>query len=126
MYQWCQDRIVVCPAPATPQPADAIQMAMELGRLDLVSVLLTAIGLLAIFGGLFAFGYLRGIAAAVAKETAEREVEKRLTTLLQSVAEQTQRGLEQPEAEKRTEAKTTGVEEAAPEGEFGDDNGAKK
>ncbi|WP_317056150.1 hypothetical protein [Roseovarius rhodophyticola] len=60
--------------------ADAISIAAQLGRLDLMSLLLAAIGLILVLGGLFAFLNFRGIAKAqatleatkVAEEVAER------------------------------------------------------
>ncbi|WP_227287009.1 hypothetical protein [Boseongicola sp. H5] len=62
------------------QYVDATAAAAQLGRLDLVSLLLTAIGLILVLGGLFAFINFRAIAreqakkeaAKVARETAER------------------------------------------------------
>lgn len=59
---------------------DSTHAAAQLGRLDLVSLLLAAIGLVLILGGLFAFFNFRAVAkqqaeveaARVAKEVAER------------------------------------------------------
>jgi hypothetical protein len=59
---------------------DATAVAAQLGRLDLVSLLLAAIGLILVLGGLFAFFNFRSIAKAqatneatkVAEEVAER------------------------------------------------------
>ncbi|MEP2828673.1 hypothetical protein [Parvibaculum sp.] len=67
---------------------DAVQAALELGRLDMVSILLAMIGVVAIFGGIFAFGYLRGLASAIAKKEAEEIAERRLTELLKNIEEQ--------------------------------------
>jgi len=47
---------------------DAIQAAAQLGRLDLVSLLLAAIGLILVVGGLFAFFNVRSIARKQATE----------------------------------------------------------
>jgi hypothetical protein len=60
---------------------DAIQAAAQLGRLDLVSLLLAAIGLILVLGGLFAFFNFRSIARQQATEEA-REI-------AETVAEQT-------------------------------------
>jgi len=49
---------------------DAIQAAAQLGRLDLVSLLLAAIGLILVVGGLFAFFNVRSIARKQATEEA--------------------------------------------------------
>lgn len=58
----------------------ALEFAAQTGRLDLVSLLLAAIGIILVLGGFFAFINLRSIAKAqataeaksVAEETAER------------------------------------------------------
>lgn len=63
------------------QPSqDAIALASQLGRLDLISLLLAIIGLILVLGGVYAFMNFRSIAKThavtesrkVAEETAER------------------------------------------------------
>lgn len=62
------------------QAQDAVAYAAQIGRLDLVSLILAAIGLILVFGGLFAFINFRSIAKShaitearsVAEATAER------------------------------------------------------
>lgn len=61
---------------------DTIAVASQLGRFDFLSVLLAAFALLAVFGGLFGFGFVRGESQATARQTAERIAEERLTELL--------------------------------------------
>lgn len=61
---------------------DAVQTAVQTGRLDLASFLMATVAILAIFAGLFAFGYVRGQSYAVAKKVAEDIAEKRLTDLV--------------------------------------------
>lgn len=61
---------------------DTIAVASQLGRFDLVSLLLAAFALLALLGGLFAFGYVRGESYATARQAAEEITEKRLKDLL--------------------------------------------
>lgn len=59
---------------------DALEVAAQLGRLDLVSLLLAIVSLILVFGGLYAFLNFRAIAKAhavreareVAEATAER------------------------------------------------------
>jgi len=51
---------------------DAIQAAAQLGRLDLVSLLLTAIGLILVAGGVFAFINFRSIARKQATDEARK------------------------------------------------------
>jgi len=51
---------------------DAIQAAAQLGRLDLVSLLLAAIGLILVAGGVFAFFNFRSIARKQATEEARK------------------------------------------------------
>ncbi len=59
---------------------DIVQFSAQMGRLDLVSLLLAAIGLILVLGGLFAFMNFRAIAKnqasleakAVAEKVAER------------------------------------------------------
>jgi len=61
---------------------DAIHMAAQLGRLDLVSTLLAAIGLVIVVAGIFAFINLRAIAKRVAIAEARdtsQEVAERVT-----------------------------------------------
>ena len=58
---------------------DVVQVA------DLVSLLLTVFGLVAVLGGLFAFGFVRGESSAVARATAEEVAERRLTDLLKEI-----------------------------------------
>ncbi|MFK7871279.1 MAG: hypothetical protein AB8B58_18830 [Roseobacter sp.] len=53
----------------------AIEYAAQTGRLDLVSLLLAAIGLILVLGGLFAFINFRSIAKAHATEEAARIAE---------------------------------------------------
>lgn len=62
-------------------------IAAQLGRLDLVSVLLAVVGLILVLGGLFAFGFVRGQASAVAKATADAVAEERLTELTRELRE---------------------------------------
>ena len=64
---------------------DVVQVAAQLGRFDLVSLLLTVFGLVAVLGGLFAFGFVRGESSAVARATAEEVAERRLTDLLKEI-----------------------------------------
>lgn len=55
---------------------DAIATAAQLGRLDLVSLLLAAIGLILVLGGLFAFFNFRSIAKAQATKEATKVAEE--------------------------------------------------
>lgn len=57
------------------QIADATAAAAQLGRLDLVSLLLAAIGLILVLGGLFAFFNFRSIAKNQATVEAQRVAE---------------------------------------------------
>lgn len=66
---------------------DSVNAAMELGRLDLVSALLGMIGVGAIFAGIFAFGYVSGQSRNVAKSTAEKIAQERLTEMLNEFRE---------------------------------------
>lgn len=67
--------------PSTETALDSVAMAGELGRLDLVSLLLGAIGLLVVFAGLFAFGFIRGQASAIATKAAEQILNERFEAL---------------------------------------------
>ncbi len=62
--------------------SDGLAAAAQLGRLDLVTFLFGIVGVLLIFGGLFAFGYVKGESYSVAKKTAEDIAEKRLADLI--------------------------------------------
>lgn len=53
---------------------DAVALASQLGRLDLVSLLLAVLGLLLALGGIVAFLNLRGIARTVAREEAKTQI----------------------------------------------------
>ena len=57
-------------------PGDAIAVAAQLGRFDLVSLLLAAIGLILVLGGLFAFFNFRALAKAQATAEATRVAEE--------------------------------------------------
>lgn len=67
---------------------DAVDLVGQVGRFDLVSMLLTLFGVAAIIGGIFAFGFVRGESYAVARKTAEDIAERRLTELLQELRKQ--------------------------------------
>ncbi|MEX0365692.1 MAG: hypothetical protein AB3N22_06450 [Ruegeria sp.] len=54
---------------------DATAVAAQLGRLDLVSLLLAAIGLILVLGGLFAFFNFRSIARTQATQEATKVAE---------------------------------------------------
>ena len=55
---------------------DAIAIASQLGRLDLVSLLLAVIGLILVIGGVFAFLNLRSVAKKVACEEARERAKE--------------------------------------------------
>lgn len=55
---------------------DAIEIAAQLGRLDLVSLLLALVGLVLVAGGIFAFINFRGIARKQAKQEATEIAKK--------------------------------------------------
>jgi len=77
------------------EQVDSITLATELGRLDLVSLLLTAIGLVLVVGGVFAFLNLREVArkqateeaAKIAEEIAERKANEYLQDNLHDIVE---------------------------------------
>jgi hypothetical protein len=102
---------------AAKNSVDAIHLAGQLGRLDLVAVLLAVFGLVAIFGGLFGLGYVRGQTYAIAKAEAERIAEERLTVLLKEIRD----GMDDWKSamsirrEPTSEPATGTVEEATPE-----------
>ena len=58
-----------------PETVDTIAIAAQLGRFDLVSLLLAAIGLILVLGGLFAFFNFRAIAKTRATEEASKVAE---------------------------------------------------
>lgn len=58
---------------------DSIEIAVQLGRLDFISILLTIIAAIITFVSLIGFGYIRWRAGEIAEETAERIAEKKLT-----------------------------------------------
>jgi hypothetical protein len=62
---------------------DIIQYSMQIGRLDFVSALLACIGVLMVFGGIFAFLNIRGISQSVAREVATETAEKVTNKYLQ-------------------------------------------
>lgn len=66
-----------------PQYNDAIHVAAQLGRLDLVSVLLAAIAVLLALAGIYAFFSVKNSARIVARETAEEIAEKAANLYLQ-------------------------------------------
>lgn len=74
----------------------AIEFAAQTGRLDLVSLLLAAIGLILVLGGLFAFINFRSIAKAhavaeatkIAEATAERVTNEYLQRELRDLLEE--------------------------------------
>lgn len=83
--------------PAPPSPCvDAIALAGQLGRLDLVSALLAIVAIILVLAGLFAFGFVRGQASATAKATAEKITEERLRTLTRELREMLERGTQKP------------------------------
>ena len=55
---------------------DAVQAAVELGRLDLASALIALVGLIVAIFGLIGFFEIRSRAKAVAREEARRETKK--------------------------------------------------
>ena len=69
---------------------DALQYAMQIGRLDFVSILLACIGIFMVFGGIFAFLNIKRNAQSVARkaatETAERVARKAATETAERVA----------------------------------------
>lgn len=80
------DKIIQClPAtPATPPLDDSIRYAHEMGRLDLVTVLLTCIGIILAIGGLLAYCSIRRSAQEAAKEVAEGIAETAANNYLQA------------------------------------------
>ena len=64
------------------ESVDGVTAAAQLARFDFASLLLAIVSLLLVFGGLFAFGFVRGQATEVAKSAADDVAEKRLTELL--------------------------------------------
>jgi hypothetical protein len=110
---------------ATLANPSAVQAAVELGRLDWISTLLAFVAVLTIFGGLFAFGYIRGQTQAVARAEADRIAERRLTALLSQIEERLNAaGVAQNKATQPVidEPETGEVQEAEPDTEFRDRN----
>ncbi len=66
----------------TSQCADAISVAAQMGRLDLISALLALIGIALVLAGVFAFMHFRD----VAKKTACEESEKHAKIVAERVA----------------------------------------
>lgn len=63
---------------------DVIQYSMQLGRLDFVSALLACIGVLMVFGGIFAFMNIKSKSEEVAKEAATKKAEEVANKYLQN------------------------------------------
>lgn len=99
---------------------DVVQMASQLGRFDLVSLLIASIGIVLVLGGLFAFGYVRGAIYATARKEAEDVAERRLNNLLRDLSdrlssfEKAGARLAQPSST----PSTMGAEKATEAGEF--------
>ena len=63
---------------------DSIQYAAQLGRLDFISALLAALGIIMVFGGLFAFINIRSKAEQAAEEIATAKAEEVANIYLQN------------------------------------------
>jgi len=63
---------------------DVIQYASQLGRLDFISALLAAIGVIMVFGGIFAFLNIRSKSEKIAGEVATIKAEKVANKYLQN------------------------------------------
>ena len=104
----------------TLEAVDGVTAASQLARLDLATLLLAIVSLLLVFGGLFAFGFVRGQAGQAAKSAAEDIAEKRLTALLQQIEgrmdafDNAAKRAKQPTSRPSTE----GAEKASSAGEF--------
>lgn len=55
-----------------PKYEDALELAIDLGRLDAISILLTVFGILLATLALVGFGYIENQAAAIAEKTANK------------------------------------------------------
>lgn len=93
-----------------PKYEDALQLAIDLGRLDAISILLTVFGILLAILALVGFGYIENRAIAMAKETASaysieyyKQQEARLSEVLK-------RFNETPQQFSATEIKPTEVD----------------
>ena len=65
-----------------PDYESALQVAMQLGRLDIVSVILTFLGILIGLFAIIGFGYITQKAEQVARETADEAATKRVDETL--------------------------------------------
>lgn len=102
---------------------DAVRVASETGRLDLLSALMAVVGLSLVMVGIFAFGYFRGQAYAIAKKTAEEVAEERLTALLRNIEQRMEDHKKMLGAEKTPSSRPSvaGAQKATEKAEFEDD-----
>lgn len=66
---------------------NTIRLAGDLGRLDLVSVLLASIGVLLALFAIFGFGYIHGQCQAIADKSARRKADEVLAPYLKKIEE---------------------------------------
>ena len=66
---------------------DVVKVASEIGRLDLVSMMLTAVGILLVFLAIVTFAYTKSEAENTAKECTEKWLEDNMPRLAKEVAE---------------------------------------
>ena len=71
--------------PETRVFRDVIDYAAQLGRLDVITMLMTVVLVFVAFGGLVAFGFVRGEVYALAKREAETAAEHRFDELLAKI-----------------------------------------
>lgn len=67
---------------------DQLHLATQLGRLDLVSIVLAAIAIILVFGGVFAFYNFRGVAKKAARAEV-RAISQEITDSSKTIAEDT-------------------------------------
>ncbi len=139
MY-WCQEEPISCPPPDTvicqptlvcPDPAppqvtqapqqavDSVHMAMELGRLDLITTLLAILGIFIGIIAIIGLGYFHWRVGRIAKKTAD-EVAKKVANeyYRRRDLEESKRKEESPQA---LDPKQVDVSRAKPEGGLEDD-----
>ncbi len=107
---------------ATPE---WVSWATQTGRFDLVSLLISVVGLSLVAAGIFAFGYFRGEAYTMAKKTAEDITEERLTKLLRQIETRMEDFDKAAQKAKQPTAtpSTAGALKATEAGEFEDGEG---
>lgn len=97
---------------------DALVAALQLGRLDLITGILAALGIILVFGGVFSYFHFRHVAESEAREVAERvagekakeRMEQEMPSIVQNLYYIMQDGsVSDTDADRMAEAQENGI-----------------